>query len=390
LWFTRQVVGSLLSAVQKPRHSDFHWFRKDSGAPLAAIIHPLLALLASLTRQELAQQVTYLKAENRILRSKLPNRITLNNQERRTLVRHGKKLGARIKDLLSIVSYSTFRKWVRTLEDSPDKRPKAADAKPSRPRIEEGLSDAIIRIRKEAGWGYTKIIQALRRLGHKVSRQTVKNVLIEAGLGPEPHDHPDTWSEFLRRHAATLWQCDFACKKKWAVKGLVDVYFLVFIHLGTRRIWLSPCTENPTGEWTTQQARNFVMHIEEQKVPCTYICRDNDTKYVAAFDAVFTSMDCKVKRTTPMSPNLQAHIERAIQTIKHEVLNAFCIVSDAHLNHLLRVTQDWYNHRRGHSARDHLPPIRESDSPPTVDFSKQKLICVEELGGHLKSYRAAA
>jgi putative transposase len=160
---------------------------------MAVIIHPLLALLASLTRQELAQQVTYLKAENRILRRKLPDRITLNNQERRILVRHGKKLGARIKDLLSIVSYSTFRKWVRSLEDTPDKRPKAEDGKSGRPRIEESLSELIIRIRKESGFRYTKILQELRRLGIHVSRQTVKNVLVEAGLGPEPHDHPDSW-----------------------------------------------------------------------------------------------------------------------------------------------------------------------------------------------------
>jgi putative transposase len=72
------------------------------------------------------------------------------------------------------------------------------------------------------------------------------------------------------------------------------------------------------------------------------------------------------------------------------MLNAFCIVSDKHLNRLLSVTQDWYNHSRGHSARDHLPPIRESDAPPRIDLSKRKLICVEELGGHLKSYRTAA
>ena len=61
--------------------------------------------------------MTYLKTENKILRSKLPDRIQLNNQERRRLVKHGKKLGARIKDLISIASYSTFRKWVRAMED---------------------------------------------------------------------------------------------------------------------------------------------------------------------------------------------------------------------------------------------------------------------------------
>ena len=50
----------------------------------------------------------------------------------------------------------------------------------------------------------------MRRLGHKVSRQTVKSVLVEAGLGPEPNAHPDTWPGFLERHAVTMWQYGFA------------------------------------------------------------------------------------------------------------------------------------------------------------------------------------
>ncbi len=269
---------------------------------MAAIIHPLLTLLASLTRQELAQQVTYLKAENRILRSKLPDRMTLSNQERRTLVRHGKKLGARIKELISIVSYSTFRKWVRSMEDGVPTRPKSKTGKSGRPRIEEDISATIIRIRKETNWGYTKIVQAMRRLGHKISRQTVKNVLVQAGLGPQPHDHPDTWSDFLKRHAATMWQCDFACKRKWTIKGMVDLYFLVFIHIESRRIWISPCTANPTGDWTTQQARNFQMHLVEEKLPCTILMRDNDRKYVDDFDKVFTASKCVIHRNVPMTP----------------------------------------------------------------------------------------
>jgi putative transposase len=167
-------------------------------------------------------------------------RFTLNNQERRRLVRHGKKLGPRIKELISIVSYSTFRRWIRNVEDGPTKRPRPnAEGKPGRPRTDESISDTIIRIRKETGWGYTKIVQTMRRLGHRISRQTVKNILVEAGLGPDPQDHPDTWSDFLKRHAATMWQCDFASKPKWTIKGMVDLYFLVFIHVETRRIWVS-------------------------------------------------------------------------------------------------------------------------------------------------------
>jgi putative transposase len=187
-----------------------------------------------------------------------------------------------------------------------------------------------------------------------------------------------------------MWQCDFACKRKWTVRGMVDLYFLVFIHLGTRRIWVSPCTANPTGDWTTQQARNFNIFLQEEELPCTILQRDQDTKYAQEFDDVFTGDGRKIKKTTPKSPNLQAFVERVIQTLKHEVLNGFCVVNERHLDYLLKVGSDWYNKRRGHSGRDNLPPVRDSGEPPTVDLAKQKLICMEELGGHLKSYRAAA
>jgi putative transposase len=361
---------------------------------MASIIHPLLALLASLSRQELARQVTYLRAENQILRSKLPDRITLSNQERRKLVRHGKKLGARIKEVISIVSYSTFRRWVRQMEGEesaakPSGPKPAAPTVQGRPKTDEDVRELIIRIRTETGWGYTKIRQALNRLGHKVSRQTVSNVLKEAGLTPDPHADPDTWNKFLKRHADTLWQCDFASKRKWTLKGMVDLYFLVFIHIGTRRIWVSPCTANPTADWTSQQARNFAMHIDEHNLPCKMVMRDNDKKYPKTFDDVFTTPTCRIKRNVPASPNLQAHVERVIQTLKHEVLNGFCVVSEKHLDHILRRAADWYNHRRCHSARGNLPPVRDEGEPPVINLKKAKIVCDSELGGHLKSYRAA-
>jgi putative transposase len=222
--------------------------------PMINIVHPLLTLLASLSRQELAQQVRYLKAENEILRSKLPSRINLDNRERRTLVKHGVKLGGQ-EELggMSIVSYSTFRKWVRSMEEeTPAPVKRSAKKGAGRPKLEATVRETILRIRKETGFGYTKLMQQLRALGIHVSRQTVKNVLVDSGLGPQPGDHPDTWHKFLKRHAETLWQCDFACKKKWTVRGLVDVYFIVFIHLGSRQIWISPCAENPSSDWTSQ------------------------------------------------------------------------------------------------------------------------------------------
>ena len=68
------------------------------------IIHPLLLLIAKATEKEATKYIEYLKAENRILRSKLPKRIEVTEAERATLVKLGKRVGAAIKDLVSAPS----------------------------------------------------------------------------------------------------------------------------------------------------------------------------------------------------------------------------------------------------------------------------------------------
>jgi len=136
--------------------------------------------------------------------------------------------------------------------------------------------------------------------------------------------------------------------RKWTIPGMIDLYFLVFIHIGTRRIWVSPSTANPTGERTTQQARNFDMFPQDENLPCTILQRDQDAKYVQAFDDVFTGEGRTIKKTTPRSPNLQAFVDRVIQTLKHEVLNGFCDINKQHLNHILKIGAEWYNKWRGH------------------------------------------
>jgi putative transposase len=145
---------------------------------------------------------------------------------------------------------------------------------------------------------------------------------------------------------------------------------MVFIHLGSRQIWISPCIENPTSDRTSQQRRNFQMHIDQSDLKCMILMRDQDRKYTDSFDNVFKSSMCEIKLTPIRSPNLQAHVERVTQTIKHEVLGAFCVVNNLKLNHLLQVTQDWYDHCRRHSSREHLPPILNKVATALIKRSK--------------------
>ncbi len=357
------------------------------------ILHPLFHLLGSLTQQELARQVFYLKEENKVLRERLPDRISTTETERKRLIRAGKKLGPQLKDLMSIVTYQSFRRWIREIEAE---REKAVEEKSTnhvevknengRPKTPDEVRELILKIKNETGYGYTKIRQELAKLGIKVSRQTVKNILVAAGLHDDPNTGKDSWDAFLKRHADTIWQCDYMSKPMWTSKGIIDLFMIVFIHIGTRRIWVSPSTANPNSKWLEQQGRNFLMHAEDVGLSPELLMHDRDTKFTNEFDEIIKSTGCEIKQTPIRSPNLQAHVERVVQTLKHEVLNEFVVVSEKHLNHICRVAQDWYNNERGHSARENLPP-GWSEHPEEVQTIKLKdVACSTRLGGLLKHY----
>jgi putative transposase len=191
-------------------------------------------------------------------------------------------------------------------------------------------------------------------------------------------------------HAETLWQCDFVSKPRWTAKGLVDLYLLVFLNVATRRVWISSCTAAPDSAWVSQQARNFLQHAEDVELPTKIILRDNDRRFTQQFDDVLRSGGVEVKRNTPRSPNLRAHVERFIQTLKVECLDRFVIVAERHLNYVCRVWSRHYNGARPHSSRNHLPP--DYTSPPTecTTVRASDIVCTSALGGVIHSYSRRA
>ncbi len=92
----------------------------------AKIFHPLLALIASATSNELAKYIEFLKEENKILRARLPDQIHTKPEERSRLVKLGKAIGQAVEELLTIVSPSTFYRWCR--EDGRSKQRKSPRA----------------------------------------------------------------------------------------------------------------------------------------------------------------------------------------------------------------------------------------------------------------------
>ncbi len=70
---------------------------------------PKLMAFARSDQDQLIAQLRCLTVENRILRKKLPKRISLAKRERWRLVRFGMAVGPDLREIISVVQYSTFQ-----------------------------------------------------------------------------------------------------------------------------------------------------------------------------------------------------------------------------------------------------------------------------------------
>lgn len=267
---------------------------------MTKIFHPLLALIASATDRELAKYVEYLKEENKILRARVPGQIHTKPSERERLIKLGKALGKAIEELITIVTPATFYRWLRN-EDNNAKpeNPKGGQRKPRE------IRELVIEIAKTTGFGYTRIIGELRKLGiKKVSRQTVRNILKEEGIEPGPERKNDCWENFIKRHAETLWGCDFFSVKTVTKRGLRDMYVLVFLCLETREAIISEATEHPNSAWVVQQTEMFLEETRGREKKPDIVMHDMDSKFTKEFVAKLEENGVRTNMLPKASPNL--------------------------------------------------------------------------------------
>jgi putative transposase len=206
---------------------------------------------------------------------------------------------------------------------------------PGRPALDPEVRDLILRLgRENPRWGYMRIRGELLKLGVRVSATTIATVLRRAGLGPAPRRGP-TWSQFLRQQAAGMLACDFLTVETITLRTL---YVLVWIELGTRKVYLGGATPNPDSAWLTQQARNLAMALQEEGRSPRFLIHDRDTKFAGPFDDVFRSEGMRIVLTPIRAPNANAFCERWVGTVRAECLDWMLILGRRHLERVLRPT----------------------------------------------------
>jgi putative transposase len=198
-----------------------------------------------------------------------------------------------------------------------------------------------------------------------------------------------SWDDFVRRHAASLWACDFFSKKVRTVRRLVDVFVLFFPHVGSRRVHVAGLSAQPDRAWVARQARDVSMVFAERPEPPKVLPPDHDAKFVQEFDQVLEADGVEVKRVGPRAPNRDASAARRVRSAKQECLGHVVVCGEGHLRHILSRYAAHANHERPHQARDNRPP---SGGRPTGDAPRPSgaVVCEERPGGLLKHVRRAA
>jgi putative transposase len=144
--------------------------------------------------------------------------------------------------------------------------------------------------------------------------------------------------------------------------GLTRLYVLFVVEVERRRVHLMGITAHPTGAWVAQQARNLFMEVDEQRHRLRYLIRDRDTKFTAAFDAVFTAAGIEVVKIPPRATRANAYAERWVRTVRAECLDWTLVWNEHQLSRVLTEYLRHYN-----TVRPQKPGFAAAASSSSAD-----------------------
>src|SRR3954454_358045 len=282
-----------------------------------------------------------------------------------------------------LVTPDTILRWHRRLVRRRWTYPNRA----GRPPIDDALVALVVRMAHEnPRWGYVRVQGELLKLGHRVGASTIRRILKRHRIPPAPVRYTDTsWRQFLRTQAASMLAVDFFHVD--CALTLRRLYVLFALEVGNRSLHVLGVTGHPDGPWTTQQARDLVMDLDERAGRFRFLVRDRAGQFAASFDAVMADGGIDVVKIPPRCPRANCFAERFVLTMRTEVTDRVLIFGEQHLRRVLAAYAAHYNHRRPHRALRLRPPRPTSSVPEPVN---DRIRCRPTLGGLLNEYEAAA
>jgi putative transposase len=378
LGFVSEQIGHVFSGVIAKLRSSFSNAAKAVREALRPRPHRVVTGLAAdllRTRAELAVENILLR-QHLIAASRKVKRPVFQPHERGLIALLAAALPS-WRDALLLVKPETVLRWhregFRLLW-----RWKSRSTKTPLSRMSSDVIELIERMATENRlWGAERIRGELLKLGIHVSKRTIQRHM-RAGSRPLP-PRGQNWHTFLRTH--TVWACDFL--------QAYDVWFrpmfaFFIVDVNTKQVVRVGVTRRPTAEWTAQQMREATPFGVGPKL----IIRDNDGKFGDDFDHAANGAGIRVLRTAVRAPLMNSVCERFLGSVRRECLDHVIILSERHLDRLLKeYCFRYFNAARPHQGLGQRVPTAQALNART---HLPSVIAVPVLGGLHHDYRAAA
>ena len=164
--------------------------------------------------------------------------------------------------------------------------------------------------------------------------------------------------------------------------GLVTYYVLFVMELATRRVQIAGITPHPTAAFMQQCARQLTDPVDGFLLGKRYLLHDRDTKYTQAFDALLKASGVEPVLLPPRSPNLNAHCERFVRSIKEEALDHVVMLSEHALSYVIHHYLAHYHAERNHQGLGNQLIAPESNLVSHSGQGRRR----DRLGGLLSYY----
>jgi transposase InsO family protein len=347
----------------------------------------LIAVAGWMNHRQL-QMIEYLREENRVLREQLgERRLRLTDDQRRRLAVKAKGLGRKLlAEVATIVTPATLLRWHQRL--IAQKYDGSAKRGPGRPRTADEIEQVVVQMAQEnRDWGYRRIQGALSNLGHKLARSTIADILERHGIEPAPErSRKATWKEFLTQHWELIVAADFFTIEVWTAKGLQRFIVLFIIELSTRRVEVAGISPAANGLWMSQIARNLTDSVDGLLMGKRYLIHDRDPLFTNEFLSMLKDAGVESVKLPPRSPNLNAHAERFVRTIKESCLERLIIFGEASLRTAIENFVAHYHHERNHQGLSNRIIQPERNHRGNTGAIQRR----ERLGGMLNYYYRTA
>ena len=340
--------------------------------------------------KKLYEAIDYLREQVRVLiehHEKENKRILLSDRQRLRVAAKAKRLNRKLLDRCTeLFTPGTVMRWYRELiaekYDGSKNRVCAG-----RPPITQEIVNLVIRFKDEnPRWGYQKIRDQVVYLGYNICKSSVKNILIENGYDPEPDlTVRSTWHEFIKSHWDVLAACDFFTIELLVGHKLIRCTVFFVMELASRKVFFAPVKPQPDGPYMRHIAKILTDSEDGFLQGKRYLIHDRDPLYKTdGFHGILRGSGIEPVKLPARSPNLNCYAERYVKSVKSECLDHLILSSVEQLEYVLGQYSEYYHHERIHQSLDRII------EPKHVIDDTAEIVCIERLGGLLKSYHRLA